>query len=414
MIKSDPVTHETIPDLLLLCLQRGLDLDFLKEFQPEDWQALLKQAGRYSLGPLLYQRLVRERQGQILVPVNVEEMLCQNYFHTLKQNILAYHLLGQVLERLEQARVRVLLLKGAYLAEQVYGDIGLRPMGDLDLLLPGEELQHSLSFLKEMGFTTERDYSDEADGDLHFHAPALTKDDVVIELHWDLVVPSSPVQIDIQGLWQQARPITLENGQAWTLGVEDLLLYLCVHAAYGHEFSNQLRSLVDIAEVLHHFAQELNWNLVKDLSERWGANRGVYLTLDLAQELLGAEVPMEKLESLKPVDWTPQVLRWGKQRLFREEQNMSVSYLRLMDGDLPFGERLKSLFYGLFPPRAVMTRLFGYPPGSWQITVRYLPYAASRIEKYWGHFLRWLQGDARQKGEGKSTLALKEWLRIEN
>ncbi len=414
MDKSSPNTIEAIPENLLRCLQRGMELDFLKEFRSEDWDVLVEQAGRYTLGPFLYQRLVRDCQGQNLVPSETEQILRQSYLGTLAQNMVAYHLLGQVLERLQQAGIRVLLLKGAYLAEQVYGDIGLRPMGDLDLLVPADELQRGLSILKEMGFTAEREYSDEADGDLHFHAPAMTKDEIVIELHWDLVVPSSPVQIDIQGLWQRAKPITLENGQAWTLGLEDLLLYLSVHAAYGHEYNNQLRSLVDISEVIHHFVQELNWMSIKETAIQWGANRGVYLTLDLAWELMNAEVPIEKLESMKPTDWTPHALGWARQRLFREEQNMSASYLRLMDEELPFSERSHALLYGLFPPRVVMTRLFGYPSGSWQITVRYLTYAASRIGQYWGLFWRRLRGDLRQEKESQSALALKGWLRIED
>jgi hypothetical protein len=328
------------------------------------------------------------------------------------ENIRSYNLLGQVLERLQDAGIRVLLLKGAYLAEQVYGDIGLRPMVDLDLLVPPEEFQRSLALLNAMGFTSERPFSDEADGALHFHAPALTKEEVAIELHWDLVVRSSPVQIDLPGLWGRARPITLKKGQAWTLAPEDLLLYLCVHAAYGHEFYAQLRSLVDIAEVVHHFTQAFDWDILIDTAGRWRAGRGVYLSLTLVKDLLGIDFPAEGLAALKPADWTPQALDWARQRLFREEPKLSSTFLRLMDEDLPPGRRFQALLQGIFPPRPVMTRTYGFPPGSWQITARYLPYAAGRIRRYWGQFLRRLRGDPRQEREARSALALQEWLGI--
>jgi hypothetical protein len=403
-------------NLLLDCLRPAAPLHALETFGPDDWLALLQQAGRYFLGPLLYQRLIRERPAQSLVPSETEQTLQQVYYWTLKKNMLAYHLLGQVLARLQAAGVRVLLLKGAYLAEQVYGDIGLRPMGDLDLLVSPQDLQLSLDLLREMGFTSHRPYFAEADGALHFHAPAMIKDEVAIELHWNLVVPSSPVQIDIQGLWNRAQPITLEDGQAWALAPEDLLLYLCIHAAYGHQFREQLRSLVDIAEVIRHFRQILPWETMADTAARWGAGRGVYLCLVLVAELLGVDVlPSALLAALKPADWTPQTLDWARWHLLGgQEPEPNSKFLQVMNTDLSLKERFQALRRGLFPSRPEMAQRYGFSPDSWQITIRYPAHLASRIRLYFGHFLRRLRGDSRLEIEAHSTLALEEWLRIKN
>lgn len=409
---EDSIIQENVPDILLQCFRHGSQFEFLGTFEPADWLTLLRQARWYSLGPLLYQRLIRERQG--LVPPEYDQLLRQDYYQTVKNNMRAYHLLGQVLQRSQEAGIQVLLLKGAYLAEQVYRDIGLRPMDDLDLLVPVEEFQRGLALLNSMGFTSERSYFDDADSALRYHAPALIKDGVVIELHWDLVLRSSSVLIDIKGLWERARPITMENGQAWALGPEDLLLYLCVHTAYGHEFIAQLRSLVDIVEVLRHFADVLDWESLIDTARQWGAGRGVFLTLTLIEDLMGVAFPKERLAAMKPADWNPQALGWAKQRLFRKEPKLSPSFLRLMDEDLPPRRRFQALLQGVFPPRPVMTLIYGFPPGSWQITTRYLPHAVGRIRLYWGQFLRGLRGNALQKQEVQSTLALREWLGIKD
>jgi len=399
---------------ILQCLQRGSDLDFLHNLDRTTWLAFLNQANFYSLIPLLYQRLVRERPGQTLLPAEVSQLLRTTYYKSLGKNTVNFHLLGQVLQRLQEAGLRVLLLKGAYLAEQVYGDIGLRPMGDIDLLTPPDKFPQVLESLTAMGFTSERPYFEEADGILHYHAPGLIKDGVLIELHWDLVLSSSPVQFDIQHLWDRARPVTLEHGQAWALAPEDLLLYLCVHTAYVHEFHNQLRSLVDIAEVLHHSADTINWDILVKTAGDWKAGRGVYLTLTLVKELLKAEIPVGRLEALKPGNWTPRALDWARQRLFHQNPKLSTNFLRLINTDLPLRPRLLALRQAFFPPRLVMTLLYGFPPGSWQITVRYLPYAASRIFNYWGRFVRRLRRDPGQATEASSTLALQDWLGIKN
>jgi hypothetical protein len=403
-------SHMVEPQFLLQFIRRGSDLKSYQSLDLAVWQSLLRQANRYSLVPLLYQRLVRERSGQSFLPSEIGRLLRNAYYQSLAQNTLIYHHLGQVLQRLQEAGLRLLLLKGAYLAEQVYGDIGLRPMGDLDLLSPPDEFPRTLSILTEMGFTSKRLYSEEADGVLHYHAPALSKDEIVIELHWDLVVSSGPVQIDIQRLWDRARLVTLENGHAWALAPEDLLLYLCVHAAYGHEFHGQLRSLVDIAEVVHTSARTMDWEMLLVTAREWKAVRGVYLTLALVKELLDVDLPAGLLETLRPDDWTPNALEWARQRLFRQDPELSSNFLRLMSTDLPLWPRFQALLQAIFPPRPVMTLLYGFPPGSWQITVRYLPYAASRIRLYWGHFLRRLHRDPRQELEAQSTLALQDWL----
>ena len=45
-----------------------------------------------------------------------------------------------------------MLLKGAALAITVYDSIGLRPMGDLDLLVPEERLAEAVARLKALGY----------------------------------------------------------------------------------------------------------------------------------------------------------------------------------------------------------------------------------------------------------------------
>jgi hypothetical protein len=88
--------------------------------------------------------------------------------------------------------------------------------------------------------------------------------------------------------------------------------------------------------------------------------------------------------------------------------------LQLMNTDLPLKKRIGALLRGLFPSRLKMARRYGFPPGSWQITVRYLPHLASRGRRYYGRFLRRLQGDPRLEVGARNTLALEEWLGVED
>ncbi len=86
--------------------------------------------------------------------------------------------------------------------------------------------------------------------------------------------------------------------------------------------------------------------------------------------------------------------------------------MRLMDKDRPLRQRFQALSQGIFPPRKEIARTYGFSPTSWQTTLRYLPYSASHIRRYWGYFIRLLQSDPRQVAEAQSTVALEEWLGI--
>ncbi len=108
-----------------LALQGGLD-----------WDILLQVAHGEALAPLLYE-IVRD---QDLVPSAIEQELRHAYHQNACRNTLLLDELGNVLRHLAVEGVKVILLKGAALAELVYGNIAVRPMSDLDLLIRLQDL----------------------------------------------------------------------------------------------------------------------------------------------------------------------------------------------------------------------------------------------------------------------------------
>ena len=78
-------------------------------------------------------------------------------------------------------------MKGAALAGEIYEDIGLRPMGDLDLLVHRKDVSEAYILLERLGFQkstvelwsgTDQDF---------WHEALLTNDEGrVVEVHWNL------------------------------------------------------------------------------------------------------------------------------------------------------------------------------------------------------------------------------------
>ena len=396
----------------LLCLRPETEQAVLNQWSLESWHAILEQAARFQLVPLLFQRLVRERPGAWLPP-QVEHELRNGYYRTLALNAQNYATIAPALTALHQEQIGVLLLKGVYLAEFVYQDIGLRPMGDLDLLVPRADLQRALTILGQAGFESEREYLEQADGQLHFHAPALEKNGTMVEIHWDLASPNSPIRPDIPALWQRSGPLKINNSSAFALDPGDQLLYLCVHASYTHIFYHQLRSLCDVREVLAVQGEQIDWGAFVLSTERWNARKGVYLALQLTRELLGAIIPDAVLEALKPDENDPQTLTWAHVQLFRTTPTLSVNFNRLMRKGTP-GERLTALWTALFPSPEVMSRIFGIDPNSSRLPWLYFINAVTRFTSYWRHALALLVHNDQRTQEADSSLNLQDWLENEN
>ena len=87
------------------------------------------------------------------VPPAVLSSLQQTFLKTAARNTLVYHDLAQVLTTLQSAGIKVAVLKGAHLAALVYPHLGLRPMADIDLLVPAGQLEPTHTLLLSPGYT---------------------------------------------------------------------------------------------------------------------------------------------------------------------------------------------------------------------------------------------------------------------
>lgn len=386
---------------------RQLDQAALQALSGEDWTALLALAGRLGTAPLLYRQLVQHSPG-LALPAEAAGELRGAYYRCHAVNAHLFHELAGVLDGFSRAGILVIPLKGAYLAESVYQDAGLRSMGDLDLLVPRGDVLQGIDVLKAAGFAPYQDFSPEVELPLAKHLPPFQKNGTIIELHWDVTAPESPVKVDLDGLWQRAVPFEREDIRGLVLCPEDLLLHLCIHAAH-HYFYDQLRSLCDVREVLMLHGGSLNWDVVVERAAQWHAARGVYLALRLARDLLDAEVPDEALQSLLPQDFRPEVYAWARERVFQAEPVLSDNFVALMQGDAR-KSRLRAFLDAMLPPPRTMSRLYGLPQGSWRVYLQYPAHWWSRIRRYRGSAARMLRGEARIGATAAVQQRLTEWL----
>ena len=130
--------------LLVLCARLNLDQDQQRELNGLlagrlDWDQVLHKSQGHQLSALL-QRHLASQGCRDHIPAEVRDQFKAAYLANVAKNLYSLAELRKALEALQAQDIPVIVLKGAALAESVYGDIGLRPMSDLDLLVPEESV----------------------------------------------------------------------------------------------------------------------------------------------------------------------------------------------------------------------------------------------------------------------------------
>ncbi len=349
--------------------QNRLDIEKLKKLSAEEWDELLVLARELRVPALLYQNL-KDRGLEEIIPEEKIAILKKFYTRNTIRNLRYMGELKKIVEACDEKEIPVLALKGIYLANTIYKNIGLREMNDIDLLVPKTDLAETADIMLTLGYKPETDFS--LDWEYTFnHLPPFFKSGIKTEIHWSIATKELSPKFDIQDFWDQAVPVEIANTKLFSLPPDDILLYLCFHNA-KHSFAFTLRPYVDILATIEHFSDELNWDNILKCAQKWGWARGVYLSLRMAKEFLGAEVPNRVLESLNPKEDTEKFYAIAKSQTFAnkmlsQEINPNIANYT----QLSLGKKAMFLLQRFFPSRIEMANKYHTDPDSLAIFLKY-------------------------------------------
>lgn len=372
MLKSE-VSELSI--LLIDILNRGKDVDpvRLSALTPEQWKKFLAVAAHQRVTPLVFYRLKKKGLDQA-VPSDV----CASLKNVYQQNIIRIMKISgqsrQVLKALNTADIPTIPLKGIVLANSVYKSIGLREMNDLDLLVPQEMLARTFEIITSMGYKPSQPFCLDSFIQTGKHLPGfIKKDHVTIEIHWNITSPNTSYSIDPQELWEKAVPVQILDYETLMLSPEDLLLHICLHTSYQHQFDFGLRPFCDTAEVIHHFGATLDWQVVTEKAKQRKWVRGVYLAMVIASEFVGADVAKDVLERIRPADMTDSVLNAVETQILAEKTftaSVPEHFAKLLANKSRI-EQIEIFLKRVFLPRSTIAANYLVPSDSFKVYMYY-------------------------------------------
>ena len=386
------------------------------ELSNADWDDLLRTSARHGVAPLLYHRLSTSRTGAP-IPEEVMLSLRNSYLQSAARNMKLYHELGKVLGKLRQDDIPVIALKGAHLAEIVYGNIALRPMGDVDLLVRKEDLGRVEEILLGMGYLPAECNRQISTDNCHF-VYKLAGKGLSVEVHWAFMPSNYRFEIDMDGVWERSRPCVLAGVEVSVLCPEDQLLYLCLHTS-KHLFDDMgLKPLYDISSVIRHYGEEMDWNQVQSRCEQWGTEKSVYVALTLAGEIFGVTVPNDLMKAVQPVDLDERFMAFATVQIFacgrRTSDGLSLSSnVAHLFGSHRRKSKVALFLRRVFPSREEMSRWYPAPPDSMGIYFYYPARIRDLLLKYGRQAWRLVRGEEGMKGlamQEEEITPLRDWL----
>lgn len=274
---------------LLLQLLFGQELPSrdLRELTEQDWAAIRAMLQEHRLAPLLHWRLSRE-----FPDLPVPETLRTHCAHSFKAATLRSLMLQRELLRvhavLASAGIAYAALKGAWLAFHAYPHPALRPLRDLDVLVPEAEVLRAFQLLLDSGYSRIERYPGDPEALLKHgnHLPPLRapSGQVNVELHFGLYKPKSRGDFELSaapGFWPRCPTDRVADADIVFLPPTEQLLHLIIHAVYDHQLNNGPLLLSDMAYLLQ--TRSVDWPRFWDLAGRGGHTRGAVLALRLLE-----------------------------------------------------------------------------------------------------------------------------------
>src|SRR4030042_1358189 len=237
-----------------------------------DWIRIETFAAEEGVLGILYKNL--KNTG---VPQSTLALFKDYYLSIAAQNLINSNALERLENALVSVQVKVMALKGASLLNSIYPNIGMRVMGDLDLMIRPEEQKRFINLLQNLGYRED---------------PLLPhifqKDRVIIDIHSHAMnierIPSRSAlfPLGMGPVWLNSIP--WKEGYQWLRRPDDVdnVLLLSQHLM-KHSFS-KLIWLVDILKLIRN-KDGMFWTSLFKRSNYLGQGKSFSYTLYLLDRI---------------------------------------------------------------------------------------------------------------------------------
>ncbi len=290
----------------ILNFEIPIQWDTFSEF---DWEQLVSKAQIQGLAPLMYWLLSKSGKFSS-IPEPMRNSLRLNYSLTWIKNKKILKDLESLAKIFKQVDIPLVLLKGACFVLTIYQDIGLRPMGDLDILVPASRFSEAVQIAHSLGFGDRASTVPEAFpglNDLLNHEICLQKagpSSTLLEIHNSLMADKAFFYaVPMDWFWEQTEPLSgkLEAHFKFLrmLTPTAQILYGAAHAMLEHGGKNaHLRWFYDLDRLIRSYPGNMDWDLLLSQARLFEWGSALDAALSITVKCFNSPIPEQVLISL--------------------------------------------------------------------------------------------------------------------
>lgn len=247
-----------------------------RDLSQAPWEDYVDWAIAQGLGPLSAYSL-EYRLGQVGAPTWAKDRLLSIYQGTANDNVMK--LIGFKNSVKELTGRRIVLLGGASFAESLYPHVAMRPVIEVEVLVPRRDVEPFVNWLRRSDFVSE--------------APAGRADAVVSDGHSTILVHGGLLEDEAEqeGLFRRALSARAYGASVHRLDLEDaLLLHVLVLARAG--FERPFIEWIDLREALlgapatgGAYSRPLDAEVVLRRARAWKLERALWAALEVTRRL---------------------------------------------------------------------------------------------------------------------------------
>ena len=331
-----------------------------KQIDNDQWSRIIDAALYHNLGPMLFHR-IRHHEGLSFDFERLRQNVREMTIHFMAQDTARW----EVNDVLMSSGITPIWIKGSALAHTIYEIPELRPMADLDLLVPNQFFERARAVLQYNGYQPSTGALIDIPPEFavkHEHHIVLVGGaggQIVLELHWRLLNMLILSTNQLDWFWDQIYDVEINNRVMTMLLPEAHLLYLCAHALLLHGAAEiRLISYFDIHLLIDK--HEINWSIIIDQAKELKWSYTTESALRTTQIYFGTCIPEYVLEGLhksRPSD----ELIWHVKGLAKKGNRFHKVW-RMLQGESIWAQ-IRLILAILFPSRSYMRKRYDIPPG---------------------------------------------------
>lgn len=248
-----------------------------------DFENVFRLASEGGVSGLLYNNFKRLNS----IPEGFLKRLENYYFQTVRNNVLHERETLRVLKLMSNEGIEVIPLKGSIAADVIFGNFGLYPTSDIDILVRLTDMDRAEEVLRENGFNRTIDLKEKDLINASYHV-CYGNDKYVVEVHWNLVTRYFNVDSDFW--WKETKKTRYEDSEILLLSEERYLLY-AIFRWFSHTF-RPLRYSVFVSALISAYGRKMDWQKLIACSKSLRMKRLTLFALRFMREAHGNEVPV--------------------------------------------------------------------------------------------------------------------------